>query len=181
MQRDVFFGEMAVLDRDQVFTAGGEVVGQVVGERTLLDLGDTAQRYKLADAYASVRNLEFVVEEEEKTQTFQEYLELQREIRAKPFRSEVKLRPRYPKDEAYRNRKLPFLYRRGDMLILVEKSLYPAVSRALNRYVLDAGRDGYWATVHVVEGGTPEDARADIARRRPFGCAAGGRDSGALV
>lgn len=169
MQRESFFGEEPSLEPNQTFVAGGEIHGQAVGDRTLLDMGKATQRYKLADAYANVRNLEFVLQRGERLQTFDEYLAIQQATRAVAFTAEAKPRPSYPAKEAYRNRKLPFLYLRGDMLILVDKAVYGAVAGSINQYVLDVGRDGYWATVHVIGGGSPADVRSYITKRRPIG------------
>jgi hypothetical protein len=158
-----------VLGENQAFRAGGQIRAEIVGERTLLDLGEISQRYKLSQAYASVRNLEFRADRVFELQSFREYLRLRRDWLALPFAAEVKPRPRYPSDEAYRNTKLWFLYPRGDLLVLVDSQVYNAVAARLDRYVLDVGRDGYWATVHVIQGGTPAGIRAYIKRRNPGG------------
>ncbi|GAH22038.1 unnamed protein product, partial [marine sediment metagenome] len=76
---------------------------------------------------------------------------------------------KFSSDEAYRNKKKPHLYPNGDLLILVDKSIYNAVSASINQYVLDVGRDGYWATIHVFYSGTPADVRSYIKKRKPVG------------
>jgi hypothetical protein len=161
--------ERRVLAKDQALEAGGQLRGRIEGDRTIFDLGADAQKYKLSDAYSSVRNLEFRSDTETAVQTFGEYLDTSRELVGLPFKVKRPRRPRYPADEAYRNKKWPHLYREGDLLVLVDSRVYDAVAASIDQYVLDVGRDGFWATIHVVQGGTPEDIRGYIRRRRPVG------------
>jgi hypothetical protein len=158
-----------VLGKGLVFRAGSGIRTEIAGDRTKIDLGELAQEYKLSEAYANVRNLEFRSDREIRLQTFREYLEMRGELVRVPYGTERKPRPRYPSDEAYRNRRLRHLYRRGEMLVLVDRAVYDAVAASIDQYVLDVGRDGYWATIHVVQGGTPADVRSYIQRRRPVG------------
>ena len=161
--------QVLTLSQNQAFRAGGRIRGEVVGDHTVIDLGELAQNYKLSDTYAEVRNLEFRSEEVIELQTFSEYHDLRAELVPPAFSVERKRRPRFPADEAYRNRKRPHLYPNGDLLILVDRGVYNAVAASVDQYVLDVGRDGYWATIHVVEGGAPADVRSYIRRRRPQG------------
>ncbi|MFN2240918.1 MAG: C25 family cysteine peptidase, partial [Anaerolineae bacterium] len=157
------------LPKGEAFKAGSLAHMEVEGDYTSLEFGELADQYKLSDAYKNVRNLEYRSDKTLELQTFAEYREVRApEVRA-PFEVELKRRPSYPRDEAYRNRKLRHLYTQGDMLVLVDKTVYQAVAGSINRYVLDVGRDGYWATVHVVQGGTPADIRSYISRRSPVG------------
>ena len=158
-----------VLGEDEVLQAGGRLDGKIVGDRTTIDLGELAQEYKLGEAYANVRNLEFRSDKEMKIQTFSDYLDLRAEVVPPAFSVERKRRPRFPADEAYRDRRRWHLYPNGDLLVLVDKGVYDAVAASIDEYVLDVGRDGYWATIHVVQGGRPADVRAYIRRRRPVG------------
>ncbi len=158
-----------VLGEDQVLQAGSRLEGKVVGDRTTIDLGELAQEYKLGEAYANVRNLEFRSDKEMKIQTFSDYLDFRAEVVPPAFSVERKRRPRFPADEAYRDRRRWHLYPNGGLLVLVDKGVYDAVAASIDEYVLDVGRDGYWATIHVVQGGTPADVRAYIRRRRPVG------------
>jgi hypothetical protein len=170
MSNETISREGPVLGEHQAFQAGSRIRGEVVGDRTIIDLGELAQEYKLAEAYANVRNLEFRSDKEIKIQTFREYLDLRAEVTPPlAFSVERKSRPRFPPDEAYRDRKRPHLYPNGDLLVLVDKGVYDAVAASIDQYVLDVGRDGYWATIHVVQGGTPTDVRSYIKRRRPVG------------
>ena len=158
-----------VLGEDQVLQAGSRLDGKIVGDRTTFDLGELAQEYKLGEAYANVRNLEFRSDKEMKIQTFSDYLDFRAEVVPPAFSVERKRRPRFPADEAYRDRRRWHLYPNGDLLVLVDKGVYDAVAASIDEYVLDVGRDGYWATIHVVQGGRPADVRAYIRRRRPVG------------
>lgn len=161
--------EGPVLAKNRALRAGGQLRGQVEGDRTLIDLGEHAQKYKLSKAYANVRNLEFRSDKRIQIQSFRKYLGLRAELPPVGFEVERKPRPKYPAAEAYRNRKKPYLYPEGDLLVLIDSAIYDAVADSINKYVRDVGRDGYWATIHVVQGGTPADIRKYIRRRRPEG------------
>lgn len=169
MSNETISREGPALGENQEFRAGSRIHTEVVGDRTIIDLGELAQEYKLSEAYANIRNLEFTSDEEIKIQTFREYLDVRAPVAPPAFSVERKRRPRFPADEAYRNRKRPHLYPNGDLLVLVDKGVYDAVATRIDEYVRDVGRDGYWATIHVVQGGTPSDVRAYITRRRPVG------------
>jgi len=80
-----------------------------------------------------------------------------------------KPRPSFPADEAYRNIKTSLHYPFGDILVLVDDDVYTQVSASIDQYVLDIGRDGYWGTIHVVQGGTPTQVRSYIRERSPVG------------
>jgi len=157
------------LAEGEAFKAGSLAEMEVEGDYTHLDFGELADQYKLSDAYKNVRNLELRSETEIELQTFAEYRDIRAPAIRAPFEVERKRRPRYPADEGYRNRKLRHLYRYGDMLVMVDRTVYDAVAGSIDQYVLDVGRDGYWATIHVVQGGTPADIRDYIARRSPVG------------
>lgn len=157
------------LRENQVFRAGSHIHAEIVGDRTVINLGELTHRYKLSEAYANVRNLEFRGDEEIKIQTFKEYLDLRTDIMPAAFNIERKPRPKYPHNESYRDLKLPHLYTKGNLLILVDKAVYEAVADSINQYVLDVGRDGYWASIHVVQGGTPTIVRSYIRRRKCVG------------
>ncbi len=158
-----------VLGKNRAFQVGSHINAEISGDRTVFDLGELTHDYKLSEAYTNVRNLEFRTDKELQLQTFKEYHELRAKLIPLGFSVQRKNRPQYPSDEVYRNRKLPHLYSKGDMLILVDQAVYNGIKANVDQYVLDVGRDGYWATVHVVQGGTPADVRAYIKRRRPVG------------
>jgi len=157
------------LAEGEAFKAGSLAQMEVEGDYTRLDFGELADQYKLSDAYRNVRNLELRSDTEIELQTFAEYREVRAPAMRAPFEVERKRRPRYPADEGYRNRKLRHLYVHGDMLVMVDRTVYDAVAGCIDQYVLDVGRDGYWATIHVVQGCTPADIRNYIARRMPVG------------
>ena len=157
------------LAEGEAYEAGSRTRIEVEGDYTSLDFGELADQYKLSDAYKNVRNLEFRSETEIEEQTFEDYRGVRASAVRAPFEVERKPRPRYPRDEAYRNRRLRHLYSRGEMLVMVDKAVYDSVAGSINRYVRDVGRDGYWATIHVVQGGGPADIRGYITRRRPVG------------
>lgn len=157
------------LAEGEAFEAGSQTSIKVVGDHTTIDFGELSGEYKLSEAYRNVRNLEFRSDVEIRHQTFREYAETRAPVVPALFEVERKPRPRYPRDEAYRDRRLSHLYRRGEVLVMVDKAVYDATSTSINQYVLDVGRDGYWATIHVVQDGTPADIRAYIRRRRPGG------------
>ncbi len=142
---------------------------QIEGDYTIVNLNALSREYKLAKAYARIRNLEFRSQKTLRLQTFADYHELQGVSLRAPFAVEIKPRPKYPSGEAYRDSKTARLYPNGDMLILVEASLYNSIAPCLDQYVLDVGRDGYWATVHAVQGGGPADIRNYLHSRGPAG------------
>jgi hypothetical protein len=142
---------------------------QVVGERTIFHLDTYARRYKLGRAYASVRNLEFRSKESFKLQSFKDYLRIRKGVLALLFKRTEKPRPSYPAEEAYRNTKSALHYPKGTLLVLVDAAVYSAVAAGVNQYVLDVGREGYWATIHTIQGGTPANVRAYIKSRNPVG------------
>lgn len=157
------------LPKGNVFRAGGTVRMEFKGDHTMLDFGPLAGDYKLSKAYGSVRNLEFMAKGKVKLQTFAEYFDTRGTLARRSMTATRKDRPKYPKDEAYRNLRAWHLYPRGEMLVLVDHSVYPAVADSIDQYVLDVGRDGYWATIHVIQGGRPVDIRGYISRRNPVG------------
>lgn len=162
--------------RERLIRNEGEIVrqreipkGEIVGERTIINLNALKHQYKLGQAYANVRNLEFQSRRKLKLQTFRDYLDVRvDEIRLR-FNVEQKPRPKYSADEAYRNKKTALHYPKGEMLVLVDQAVYKAVAASIDQYVLDVGRDGYWATIHVVAGGTPTNIRDYIRERKPVG------------
>lgn len=142
---------------------------RIVEDRTLFNLQTYPRRYKLANAYASVRNLEFRSREGYKLQMFKDYLNINKDRLALAFTASEKKRPAYPADEAYRNTKSALHYPKGTMLVLVDEAVYSVVAASIDQYVLDVGRDGYWATIHTISGGKPADIRAYIKARNSVG------------
>lgn len=143
--------------------------GRLVGDRTIINVDALGREYKLGQAYANLRNLEFRSERAFKLQSFKDYLDLRGTLVALPLDAEEKPRPSYPPDEGYRNTRTKARYPKGSLLVLVDKPVYATVAASIDQYVLDVGRDGYWATIHVVNGGTPAQVRNYIRSRSPVG------------
>ena len=169
MPKKPYYKKTVVLGKNQAFRAGGQIHGEIVGNRTKLNLGKLSRRYKLSKAYTDIRNLDFRSDREIKLQSFQGYQDYRSRWLARRFRVDGKSRPRYPTDEAYRNRKSLHIYTRGNLLVLIDSDVYNDIKDSIDQYVLDVGRDGYWATIHVVYGGTPGDIRNFITRRSCVG------------
>ncbi len=161
--------ERLICEKNLAFKAGARFRGEIVGDQTIINLEAFAREYKLAQAYSSVRNLEFRSKGAIKFQTFNDYIILRKDLVKAKFKAEQKPRPNFPPDEAYRNKKTKLHYPNGEMLILVDYAIYNAVSASINQYVLDVGRDGYWATIHVIQGGMPADIRSYIKGLNPVG------------
>lgn len=169
MSNDKISEERLVLGKKQVFRAGNFFREEIVGDRTIVNLKALSREYKLGQAYASVRNLEYRSDEAIKVQTFKEYIGLIGFLVKVALQAEQKPRPIFPPDEAYRNDKTTIHYPHGDILVLVAHDVYDAVSASIDQYVLDVGRDGYWATIHVIQNGTPATVRSYIRERNPVG------------
>ncbi|HBB31659.1 MAG TPA: hypothetical protein DDZ80_03030 [Cyanobacteria bacterium UBA8803] len=158
-----------VLDKGQVFQQNHALRGQVMSDRTIINLNALQRNYKLGQAYANIRNLEFRTNQRLDIQSFKDYISIWGDLIKLGLDAEEKPRPSFPVDESYRNQKTALHYPKGDLLVLVAEAVYSAVAASLNQYVLDVGRDGYWATVHVVKGGTPNQVRAYIKKFQPVG------------
>ncbi len=158
--------ELPALGERERFTAGSEMRVAFDEDHTRVELGALADRYKLRDAYREVRNLEFLEEEEH---PFADYKRDRAALARRRFRIVTTARPKFPKDEGYRNHYVPWLYPHGKVLVLVAEDVYTDIAPSIETYVLDLARDGYWATVHVVHAATPPEIRRYIRRRRPVG------------
>ena len=156
------------LEKNKVLKAGKNIRGEIIGDQTFINL-EALGEYKLDQAYACVRNLEYRSDGPVEIQTFGEHLDLRRDRLRLRFKIEEKPRPNFPPDEAYRNKKTRRHYPKGNLLVLVDKDVYNTVSNNINQYVLDVGRDGYWATIHVVTGGKPANIRSYIKKHKPVG------------
>lgn len=142
---------------------------KLLDDRTIFNSSSLGRVYKLSQAYASVRNLEFRADKEIAHQSFRDYFIRREHLLNVKFNIEDKPRPTYPSDEKYLNKRKWFQHRRGRMLVLVDADIYKKVAASVDQYVLDVGRDGYWATIHVVNAGKPEDIRAFIKAKRCVG------------
>jgi len=161
--------ERLVLAKNQVFKAGTPFRGEIVENRTIINLESLKREYKLAQAYANIRNLEYRADKAVKLGMFKDYLAERAKLVQLVFKAQQKPRPNFPSDEAYRNTKTKLHYPNGDLLVLVDQAVYSAIKDSIDQYVLDVGRDGYWATIHVLSGGKPANVRAYIKKFNPVG------------
>lgn len=112
---------------------------------------------------------EFRSLEKVELQRFRDYRAVFKDKLRTKLDATAKPRPAYPADEAYRNSKSKLHYGEGDLLVLVDAAVYDAVAASIDQYVLDVGREGYWATVYAVNGGAAQDVRDFIRSKRPVG------------
>jgi len=158
-----------VLEKNQELKVKGPFRSEIEGNRTHFNLEALTREYKLAQAYKIVRNLEYRYEGTLQLQSFKKYLDIYAEKLKLKFNVAQKPRPVFPSDESYRNAKTNIHYPNGDLLVLVDSAVCDAVSASIDQYVLDVGRDGYWATVHEIRGGTPAEVRSYIKSFQPKG------------
>lgn len=158
-----------VQERHKALTDYRPYRSEVNEDRTLFNIDALGRDYKLGQAYSSVRNLQFRDRDAVKLQSFREYLELRGDLLKLRFRVKTQPRPEFPADEAYRNTRTPAHYPLGEVLVLVDSSIYGDLSDQIAQYVLDLGRDGYWATTHVVYGGTPENVKTFLVEHAAVG------------
>jgi hypothetical protein len=142
---------------------------QVVQDRTIFNLEAVGRNYKLGQAYKSVRNLRLTDKENIQLQTYSDYLLRYRNFLDLTPLIEEKPRPSYPEGENYLNTYNRFRFTRGKVLVMVHADIYTQVKERIHRYVLDLGRDGFWATIHVVRGGKPAYIRNYIRDKAPTG------------
>lgn len=141
----------------------------VLKDRTLFNLQAIGRDYKLANAYRLVRNLEFKDKNNVQVKSFAEYqVKFKTIFKVLPL-IEEQPRPLYPDNERYMNQYSWLRFSRGKVIVLVHNSIYAQVKVSIDRYVLDLGRDGYWATVHVYRGGNPSFIRDYVHSRSPKG------------
>lgn len=163
------FMEGLIQPKNSVFEAKEAYRSESSEDRTNFNPNSMGRVYKLSQAYASVRNLEYRSDGEIAHQKFRDYLVRREHLIPVRFRIVDKPRPAYPADEAYLNTRRWFHYKRGRLLVLVDSDIYDKVSASIDQYVLDVGRDGYWATIHVVHSGKPSDIRTFLRSKRPVG------------
>ncbi len=161
--------ESLILGKSEAFETDREYRTKEMEDRTFFNTQTFENEYKLTQAYANVRILEYRGEGRLEIETFDDYF-APREvtIRAR-FQAVEKPRPRFPSDEAYLNMWSWRHYRRGEVLVIVDKAIYGDVSTSIDQYILDIGREGYWGTIHVVTGGGPANIRDYIKNNRCVG------------
>lgn len=167
MKNDKKISEFIIQDKGKALKPEAYFRERVVENRTIADIRSFPKKYKLAQAYANVRNLDYKDEKKVEIQSFKDYLGKIKAFKASNFAA--KSRPQYPEDERYLNTKTRRHYPKGEVVVLVHNDIYAAVSTNVNQYVLDLGREGYWATIHVYNGGTPAQIRSYLHERRPRG------------
>lgn len=142
---------------------------QVLQDRTVFNMAAVGRNYKLAQAYKSVRNLRMMDPNKIQLKTFADYLTINKKFLDLVPLIEEMPRPLYGANEAYLNTYNWLRFPKGKVLVLVHKDVYTATKERVERYVLDLGRDGYWATVHIVRGGKPASIRNYIKSKSPVG------------
>jgi hypothetical protein len=84
-----------VLEEGQTFAPGDEITAVFEGDRTQLDLGAVAESYKLRDAYADIRNLEFRADKEVALQKFTDYRRERAPVDRRRYAITTKTRPKF--------------------------------------------------------------------------------------
>jgi hypothetical protein len=157
------------LSKGQSATVEDRVLTRVEGNFTYIDTRNLRQRYKLEKAYMQVRNLEMRSKEKIEIQLFDQFKARFKDIFFIQLNAEEKPRPAFPENERYLNIRLTRLYPKGTVLVMVSNLIYDQVESSIAQYVKDLAYDGYWATIHVVTGGTPQQMRNYIIQRNPVG------------
>src|SRR3972149_4578321 len=116
--------ERLVLGKNEVFKAGNRFQMEVSEERTFINMESFSREYKLAQAYANVRNLEYRSDKPITIQTFKDYIRERGDLLKLLFKAEQKPRPNFSSDEVYRNTKTNLHYPNGDLLVLVDQTIY---------------------------------------------------------
>jgi len=157
------------LERNSSLENVREVYSRIQNNRTLFNMSMKRGDYKLRNAYVNIRNLEYRSDKAVTLLKFDDYMRERGAVFTLGMQAQEKPRPQYPADEGYRNTRTVKHYPHGEMLVLVEESIYNPLKTVIDRYVLDVGRDGYWATVHTIKGGKPADVKKYIKQQKPVG------------
>lgn len=121
------------------------------------------RNYKLVNAYEIVRNFD-IIEEKVKVVDFGPIV-----VEA-AYKSKKQRHPLFPTDESYmKDSSNLFLYPNGKILVIVAESIWNKIKSRINRYVLDLGREGYWADVYTVKNATAKNIRDLIKSELPKG------------
>ena len=72
--------ERFIFGKGKELSAGMNIRGKTVGDRTIINIEALSREYKLAQAYANVRILEFRSKERIKIQSFKEYLDIRKDL-----------------------------------------------------------------------------------------------------
>ena len=169
MKDKVNFSEMFFAQKKKSFTVGKEFKTKSVGNLTYFNMNSYKNDYKLRNAYSCIRNLEFKQEGPLKLQTFKDYIKIRDIVLQSLYNVSSKPRPVFPQNESYRNNKTNLQYPNGDLIIFINNTIYNAIKASIDQYVLDVGRDGYWATIYTVNGGSPAELKSFIQSQNPQG------------
>ncbi len=161
--------ERFVQREHEAFRRIGPIRGEIVGEYTHINQDTLGREYKLGQAYEVVRNLEFRSDRKVELQTFKDYVDIFGGALKLALDAEEQPRPAFADGEKYLEAKSKLHYGLGELLVLVTNTAYPSVSGSIDQYVIDVAHDGYWASVYVVNGGTPKQVRAFIKQKKPVG------------
>ncbi|MBU0945698.1 MAG: hypothetical protein KJ804_05235 [Proteobacteria bacterium] len=154
--------ESLILEKDKTVEADQEYRTSDAENRTFFNTATLSNDYKLAQAYSSVRILEYRGEGSLAVENFDEYFAPRAEVLRRRFEAVEHTRPKFSPDEGYLNTRTKRHYRKGEVLVVVDKAIFSTVSKSINQYVLDIGKEGYWATIHTISGGGPTNIRGYI-------------------
>ena len=169
MKKQNIFRSDTPLSQSQAVKPDDRALTKVEGNFTYLDTKHFARNYKLTKAYSFIRNLEMRSNKKIEIQSFLNFKEKFRDVFFKPLNAEEKPRPVFSENERYLNNRIPRLYPNGTVLVMVTNLIYNQVQASIDQYVKDLAYDGYWATIHVVNGGTPQQVRTYIIQKNPVG------------
>jgi hypothetical protein len=145
------------------------VLTKIQGDFTYINAQNLTRQYKLDKAYLKIRNLEMRSLKEFDLLSFIRFKEKFKHVFFTPLDAEEKPRPVFPENERYLNTYSRRHYSKGSVLVMVSSLIFTQVQASIDRYVMDLAYDGYWATVHVVTGGTPKQVRSYVKSRTPVG------------
>jgi Peptidase family C25 len=169
MEKKNVFRSDNPLPKGETATSDDRVLTRVEGNLTYMAIQNFARRYKLEKAYSVVRNLEMRSDKKIEIQSFRNFKDKFKGVLFLPLNAEEKARPVFAENERYLNTRINRLYPKGTVLVMVSDLIYAQVQASIDQYVKDLAYDGYWASIHVVNGGTPQQMRTYIRQRNPVG------------
>lgn len=168
VEQELLNAEENYAPKGKSFNPKERTLTRVEGDFTYINAGNLARQYKLGKVYTKVRNLEMRYGRDLELLTFLKFKERFKHLFVALDATE-KPRPEFPENERYLRTKTLRLYPKGTVLVMVSNLIYDAVKASIDRYVMDLAYEGYWATIHVVTGGTPQQMRAYMKARNPVG------------
>lgn len=115
--------------------------------------------------YSQVRNLDYIDKSDAPPQSFNEFLRI---VPPTGLHTQKQDRPAFSTDLRYLASYSSVHFPKGQILVLVNSVLYPAVKNAIDQYVQDLACEGYFATTFTVNGGTPNELREFLKSKRPI-------------